>query len=269
MPGVSLGAVMNLIGGVQQIGNQAKAFVAGSIVTVQNKVSGIASFVSNITSAIKNPMGVVTGAISSAIGPAISAVTALPALQGISGLIPEAQSLVSSVSGGFTEKLGMLTSLTDKLSGISLPNVSIGEFGLHEAMGSLDSLHKTFGDTIPPALGIDTTQLTAPLDMAPQLAAMQDYVANIDTHITNDITMNLVTPAQAAINAQTMIDSFTATMDMAVTNSQNTFNAISDTVSKATTGGMLATAASAGTNAAKEYADKVLTTAGKGFLGIS
>ena len=43
--GVSMGTVMNLIGGVPQIGNTAMTFVKEQVVTVQNTVTGVSGFV--------------------------------------------------------------------------------------------------------------------------------------------------------------------------------------------------------------------------------
>lgn len=265
MGGIGLSTVLNLIGGVPQIGTPAATFIAGKLVTVQNTVAGVGNFVKNITSALSNPLGAVTSALSTAAGAAADAISSLPSLQGLAGMIPEAQGLVDSIQGGFSDALGSLGGLTDRLSGIALPNLDVGQFGLNQALGGIDLLQKNFGEIMPPELGLNLDHLTAPLDMAGQLTSFHDTVSGLSDSITQAIADG-ATPAAAALAAQSTIDSMSSVMGSAVADCHAAYSTMSNVVEQIGSASMLGTATKFGSDAAQAYSDKILTTMGKSLL---
>lgn len=265
--GIGIGTVLKLIGG-SPIGANVSKTVIGvkqSVVMIQDQIAGVKNFVSSALAVVQNPIGAVTSQLSGAVTSAISSVTSLPALQGISGLIPEGQALADALSSGLGPSVDALSTLGNNLAGVTLPNPSnLAEFGMADAMGAMDSLHKTFDGVIPESLGIDLNKITAPLDMVSALGDQKTFVEGITAGITGALD-----PVQAAVDATAVVNAHAATITTAISESQSTYASVTAALDKATQGATLKGAIESTSPVISGYAGKILTAEGQNALATT
>lgn len=196
--GLAQGQALKIIGGIPILKNAGGSTLEGLKLPKHldvGKVGGLLRQVMSggIGSVLQNPLGAVTGQLNGAINGAIGQVT---------GALGGAASSLTSALGGLNASVGSLSALAGNLSGVTslvgLPN----NFDLYGHIG----LAQSFGDAIPPGLGIDT--VIGPLTMAADIGAMVDRVAAIATAVTSG-TM----PVPDAVSA---IAGMAATADAAV-----------------------------------------------------
>jgi hypothetical protein len=114
-----------------------------------------------IGSMLQNPMGAVMGQLQGQLGGMMGQLTG--ALGGAAGPLTGA---LNGVLGG---SLGQLQSMTGMMSGLSIPNMMSGQFGLQDIAGHLN-VASMLGSALPANLGID--KVLGPLNMAADITGM-------------------------------------------------------------------------------------------------
>lgn len=179
------------------------------------------SITSALTSSFQNPIAAVSSTLGSSITSAVPGVQSLagtfdPITGGFSGgklSLEQVNSLTSKLngstlggvldpvtgeysmvsipgSGGISNSLGGLTDLTDKMSGVKLPNYEIeGDFGFQQYT-SMQSAYENMKNEIPPALDTEAggvkdviasklTDLSSPMNTEPTLTSTNSTVSSM------------------------------------------------------------------------------------------
>lgn len=196
--------------------------------SVLNGVS-VDSIVGNV---FQNPIADLTGSLTSSIGESMSRVNELVG-DGVTGVLTSVQgTAISDALNSLKSETLNLESLTDKISGVKLPNYSdfASEFGLQEVssvMGMAENLKTSISTQVDQYLGNFTEKLDDTISKITEPLNFNEIAKNIDVEIKTrvdelalrpekfDEVLNFVNQKKAMINGlvENSVSSMNKVMD--------------------------------------------------------